>query len=356
MDTNPLKDRTLGDQVTAFLRTELFYVLVLALVVLAGAVRTYRTFENPDAAGPVMGTIDQRDVYGPHYQLVKYQQQRHPQRAQFYTLVRMLDFAFFIGGVAAVLAFIFRAAYRRPDPLTPPVRLTCDPPWGLWDVLKLAGLFAGGAMVFHAIFQTDPQRPFMEPGDWMAEAFTRVLLIGALLHIALIERPGRLPDLGIRRGIGHPVFLGALAFLVVQPFLTLILTIETHLSWIEHLPLQTPMQALLTTSSNLVLVQGIVVAVLLGPLSEELLFRSFLQPVLQKWMGPTFGIILSAAFFSVAHMDVYVLPVIFILGLALGYVYHRSRSLLAPLTLHVLFNAHGTLMLLAVRALNDMRA
>ncbi len=51
------------------------------------------------------------------------------------------------------------------------------------------------------------------------------------------------------------------------------------------------------------------------------------------------AIVVSAAVFAAAHYSVPVsVPAIFVLGLALGYAYERTGSLLAPITIHLGFN------------------
>jgi membrane protease YdiL (CAAX protease family) len=54
----------------------------------------------------------------------------------------------------------------------------------------------------------------------------------------------------------------------------------------------------------------------------------------------------TALFFAAAHSSVWPTPVpLFVLGLALGLLYHRTQSLVAPVVLHGLFNAVGCVIL-----------
>lgn len=114
----------------------------------------------------------------------------------------------------------------------------------------------------------------------------------------------------------------------------------THVSpW----PMQPALQAILETDSISLLIWACVIGAVITPISEELLFRGLLQPALQRWAGPWAAISLGAAFFSLAHMDLFAAPSMLVLGLALGYVYYRTRSLVAPFLLHA---AHNTLVLM----------
>src|SRR5262249_38249758 len=129
--------------------------------------------------------------------------------------------------------------------------------------------------------------------------------------------------------------------------------------------------------------QAVVVAALL----EELFFRGVVQPYLARrsyradlavflspvvaflhgpWPAVVFALVMIGAYawarrylsaearavfaaallFAVIH-PVWPTPVpLFLLGLALGWVAQRTRGLVAPVTLHALFNAVSTLLLL----------
>jgi len=80
------------------------------------------------------------------------------------------------------------------------------------------------------------------------------------------------------------------------------------------------------------------VAVVLAPFTEEVLFRGLLQPALKRRLGAIPAVVLTAAGFAVVHVSITVAPAIFVLGLALGYVYERTGTLAAPIAFHAAFN------------------
>ncbi|HEY9660386.1 MAG TPA: CPBP family intramembrane glutamic endopeptidase, partial [Allocoleopsis sp.] len=72
---------------------------------------------------------------------------------------------------------------------------------------------------------------------------------------------------------------------------------------------------------------------------EEILFRGFLLPSLTKYV-PVWGAIgLSSLLFAIAHLSLSEVLPLAVLGAVLGFVYTRSRSLLAPMMLHSLWNS-----------------
>ena len=92
---------------------------------------------------------------------------------------------------------------------------------------------------------------------------------------------------------------------------------------------------------------GLLTVAVLGPLSEELLFRGGVQHDLslhhsdQGWFVP---IALTAVFFAVIHMNPAQMPAAFILGCTLGFAYWWTGSLIAPVSIHVFNNSLACLL------------
>ena len=80
-------------------------------------------------------------------------------------------------------------------------------------------------------------------------------------------------------------------------------------------------------------------AAVAAPVFEEVLFRGFLLPSLTRYV-PVWGAIgLSALLFALAHLSLSEVLPLAVLGAVLGYIYTRSRGLLAPILLHSLWNS-----------------
>ena len=74
--------------------------------------------------------------------------------------------------------------------------------------------------------------------------------------------------------------------------------------------------------------------VLAGPFAEEVFFRGFIQSGLVRRWGLVTGLIVSAAIFSIAHASVAILIPIFVAGLLIGWLYHRTGSLWSCVWVH----------------------
>ncbi|MBD2038472.1 CPBP family intramembrane metalloprotease [Leptolyngbya sp. FACHB-321] len=90
-----------------------------------------------------------------------------------------------------------------------------------------------------------------------------------------------------------------------------------------------------------------ITAAIAAPIFEELLFRGFLLPSLTRYMPVWGAIVLSSFIFALAHLSLSEVLPLMTLGIVLGFVYSRSRNLLASMLLHSLWNS-GTLLSLFV--------
>jgi membrane protease YdiL (CAAX protease family) len=84
----------------------------------------------------------------------------------------------------------------------------------------------------------------------------------------------------------------------------------------------------------LLLLSGAIVA----PIAEEVVFRGYLYKACRDQFKPMYAIGLNAALFSLLHFELRAVLWLFILGIALAYVYEKTGNLVAPITLHMLNN------------------
>jgi len=80
-------------------------------------------------------------------------------------------------------------------------------------------------------------------------------------------------------------------------------------------------------------------AVVTAPVYEEWVFRGWLLGGLRRFMGPLNATMISAAAFSLYHLEPDAFPVTFALGLVAGFLRERTGGLHAPIALHACYNA-----------------
>jgi membrane protease YdiL (CAAX protease family) len=101
----------------------------------------------------------------------------------------------------------------------------------------------------------------------------------------------------------------------------------------------------------------VVVAVVVAPLLEEMLFRGLFQTTIRSWLAesglgkrqvngwavPWLSIFVASGLFSTVHAYAGHWPALFVLGVCMGYAYEKSGSLFRPIFIHALFNATSVL-------------
>jgi len=98
----------------------------------------------------------------------------------------------------------------------------------------------------------------------------------------------------------------------------------------------------------------LLLAVVAGPIAEEMFFRGFLYGWLRKRIGVMQGLFLSAFLFALLHMDAVAFFPILGLGLLFGWVYERTGSLAAPIAVHIFHNAGMLYMASLVKAMASL--
>ena len=85
----------------------------------------------------------------------------------------------------------------------------------------------------------------------------------------------------------------------------------------------------------------ILLAALISPVAEELFFRGLIQNLLLRVFRRAWpAIILTGLLFALIHIPLYPhMPALWMLGIILGWSYYRYRTLVAPVLIHLWFNA-----------------
>ena len=82
----------------------------------------------------------------------------------------------------------------------------------------------------------------------------------------------------------------------------------------------------------------IITACIVAPITEELIFRGMMYPLLKKGMGVLWGCIISSLIFSFIHYNILSFSVLFVFSCCLTYIYERSNSIAVPIISHSIFN------------------
>jgi membrane protease YdiL (CAAX protease family) len=220
-------------------------------------------------------------------------------------------------------------------------------------VLILVLLVLAIAFLLTAPFGSDASALVLGEGE-LTTLGAIVLLVStqvALLLVSwfLVFRPGAmagLPSLpgrnatgAITSGVGWGVvaWLGSTGIAAVVVYLLELLGIEPEPQAAER--------AIAMLDPWLV----ILAVVILAPIAEEIFFRGVVFNALLRESGRRWAYIGSSALFAVIHVSLVALVPIFVLGLALAWIYQRTGNLLAPMAMHATVNAISVALALLVR-------
>ena len=252
-----------------------------------------------------------------------------------------------VGAILSVtglaIAPVALAVVRR---LAPPRKSVFLPRWGFGQV-ALVVLFAALLLAGVAFVGLPPA----EEGP-LADLVVTALVLGAcaaLVAVVAARRdPSGLRSLGLWQGgqlrsavagvVGYAMLLPAILGVgLLWPFL------------LESVGVRYETQLVLEAMRDLQPGER-PFALLLGcgvmPLLEELLFRSFLQPLLVRRLSEVLGVLATSFVFAALHGTGAFLP-IFVLSLLLGTLMLRTQRLLAVWSVHALHN--GIMFLLLYR-------
>jgi len=156
---------------------------------------------------------------------------------------------------------------------------------------------------------------------------------------ALPSLPGRDPGGAIRAGLGW----GMLAWVGAT-------AASAGVVWVlERLGIAAEPQAAERAIQILDPWLVILAVVILAPIAEEVFFRGV---VFNAWLregGRRWAFIGSSALFALIHASIVALVPIFLLGLALAWIYQRTGNLLAPIAMHAMVNGVSVALALLVR-------
>lgn len=213
-------------------------------------------------------------------------------------------------------------------------------PWSIFDTwlgVVLLALVNVGLLVVLLLFQSEAQQLAQGPGVILAE----LIYLLPVLAILAAKRIG-LSHLGFKKfdsltmGLGCGLIVISYPLIIAHNFLLTFLGVDTQGEAVMKMfsELKSPVWLILT---------GVIVA----PLVEEIFFRGFLFQGFRQRYGWIAALLLSSGIFAASHLDPVSFIPTFILGAALGYVYHRSNSLWPSVILHFLNNGFAMCAMLA---------
>ena len=193
--------------------------------------------------------------------------------------------------------------------------------------LAFMGVFICGYMIHKGVFEV-PQTP--------DSTYTSLILLAQVLSTAAM---------GIHLLVGKYVPLDRKTWSYCSSSKVLIASVVFILAlglWTNYLSELNSMQETFEMMMRHPL--GIIAIVIMAPIVEELLFRGAIEGhLLRKWKHPAGAIVFSSLVFGVVHGNWVQAPFAFVIGLALGWMYYRTGSLLPGILMHFVNNSTAVL-------------
>ncbi len=98
-----------------------------------------------------------------------------------------------------------------------------------------------------------------------------------------------------------------------------------------------------------------ILGAIIAPVTEELFYRLFTFLPLKQRFGFFPAMVITSLIFAVMHYNVYWLPEMLLVSGTLCWLYHRSGSLIAPITAHFIINSSKLLLLYQSTLFNSNR-
>ncbi len=276
-------------------------------------------------------------------------------------LAHNLGFIFIMALGLLIIGVFFLAYYisKRRESINIIPR-TLDSPeagWSLLDVIKVAILFA----FFHSFFSIAAyllRHLFSAP--LFDRRFDMVISTGIMdllafifiLRVVIFKNCQSLTALGISaKNIFQNIRVGLYAYIAFLPILIALLFFTIAIArLLDYTPPPQPVYELIFKEDRtfLLVLTSFLIA-LLGPITEEVLFRGFLYAALKKALGIGLAIIISGFLFSFLHINLLGFVPILALGAFLAYMREKTGSLIPSITVHIVHNSAITFMMFSIR-------
>jgi membrane protease YdiL (CAAX protease family) len=231
---------------------------------------------------------------------------------------------YYIGSLSSALMLIL--IIRTQSPMRPILLATLMGVAVVGLSYTLASKSETGAAIFMGL----------QVSNITATTISAALVVTGITY-SLIKYQQPISALGFVKTAGFQPYIYA-----VSTWLTALIVLmiwSQVLIWVEAdwlAPPNTAMQALDETGGRIFITMFLVSVA--GPIAEEIFFRGFMISGLIRRFGIRHSLFISSFFFGLFHIDPGAIVPAFVLGLALGWVYLKARSIWPVIFAHSLHN------------------
>ena len=268
--------------------------------------------------------------------------------AKFFKYAIVLGFLVFMFSVVMNLAFIFRIRLFSFS-----LSLTgrglgegAVASWGVPDLLRasvvivfMSYILGLAESIIYKLLQLDIG---INLRMMINTFFIDIVVVIAVLYFVALRSRDAITSLGLRTSsLFKNISSGIAGYVFILPLLFAVLIFSVWiLNLLGYKPEPQPVfEVFMEEKRGGFLLFFVIFVSVLGPIIEEIFFRGFMYNAIKKHIGIIGAAFISASVFSLLHTNIVGFFPIMILGLLLAYLYERTGSLVASMTVHVVHNS-----------------
>ena len=219
--------------------------------------------------------------------------------------------------------------------------------WGIRELIKVGILFFWFGIILNLVLSVLRILFFSNASGYLLIFFHTFLLdlLAVWFMVFHVRKSGarvrdligfELPQIPLRE-----VWLGISAYVTILPaFFGMLIVLVYAAGLVQYEPPPHPLVNFFLEEKLPAWLVGFsfALACVVGPVVEEIFFRGFFYPVLRKYWGMRWAMVVTAGLFAAVHENAFSFFPIFFLGLALCYLYEKRKNLTSCISLHIAHN------------------
>lgn len=232
------------------------------------------------------------------------------------------------------------------------------PEWTLADVLRVIIIFISFGYIF-VIFEalTAKVLPFFNNENFRMvfnTALMNVIGISVIVHFVKRKYGQKLTAVGLTLSKAPKgIVFATIGYIALVPVIIIIMAGTYFI--IERIgykpPVQPIVEVFIEEKETSVLWFSAIFAAVFGPVAEEIFFRGFMYSAVKRKFGIFPAIIGTSIIFSLLHTHIVGFLPIMALGVLLAYLYEKTGSLVAPITVHIIHNLGMVILVFLMRSI-----
>lgn len=267
------------------------------------------------------------------------------------TIGVLRDLSLFVGFATGIGIAGYRLMrHYRPQVSWNQEGLVPSRPYNAWDLLLVAALG-----VFFIVTSINPpsgpeaDASFSTAGLVASMVFMLMVCAALLLYLSKLRGLNPAELFGFQHVHWRHILKVLAVFVPVCLGTVFVVALLINQQLEQVLPESEPqemVQMFVSTSSIATRFLIILAAVIIAPLTEEIVFRGLVYGVLKRYTDAPFAALSSSLMFAIIHMHLGSLGPLWVLAVLFCIAYELTGCLLVPMILHMVFNSTSILLML----------